>query len=261
MFQRKITYLLFIFVTSFSVCWAPTSYDLTSKVQLLSDSLGGFTNAFSDLAYELENIRRKLKEESEPTKTEKNIEEEFEPEWELEEETEETFLRDLSAIEVPIGPDVPRMNILRKSVLKDMYDLGEGVVATKNLEAFLAAESPDEFEQFLAGLAYEKGGKQLAPNEVRMKLAKKWVRNAATRIFHDYMRSFLELIVNSCDTTIEKFFEKKGVGKFGMGFFSILSFLWHREDDWPLEAGSKIIITTAVRKNPVAPLFSKIPLT
>ncbi len=66
-------------------------------------------------------------------------------------------------------------------------------------------------------------GKEALPqNQVREKLAKKWVRNASTRIFSDDLRSILEIIVNACDASIP---EELAVGKFGMGFFSVLSLL------------------------------------
>ena len=66
-------------------------------------------------------------------------------------------------------------------------------------------------------------------NPVREKLAKWWIRNAAVRVFHDNMRSFLEIVVNACDATLKKHGVSGGVGKFGLGFFSILSFLAFEE--------------------------------
>lgn len=57
-------------------------------------------------------------------------------------------------------------------------------------------------------------------------LSSHWLKNAATRIFHKPLRSFLELVVNGLDASLSP---EKSVGKFGMGFISILSFLDHPE--------------------------------
>lgn len=76
-------------------------------------------------------------------------------------------------------------------------------------------------------------------NPIRTALARKWVRNAAVRIFHDYTRSFLELVVNACDAMV---LPEQSVGKFGMGFFSIFSFLSHQETD-----GCEILVETCYK--------------
>lgn len=110
----------------------------------------------------------------------------------------------------------------------------------KNLEAFFAAQQPGEFQQnILHNPSFE-------PNSIRAKLAKKWIANAATRIFNNHIRSFLELVLNACDATMANKNDNHMVGKFGMGFFSILSFLWHTEAHWPSDKqGATITITTA----------------
>jgi signal transduction histidine kinase len=90
------------------------------------------------------------------------------------------------------------------------------------------------------GLALENRFEQEYANPIRFKLAQKWTRNAATRIFFDYRRSFLELVVNACDAMQPN---KESVGKFGMGFFSIFSFLDHEETN-----GTTITIRTTYKK-------------
>lgn len=60
------------------------------------------------------------------------------------------------------------------------------------------------------------------------KISAHWLKDAATRIFPDPLRSFLELIVNGLDASLPP---EKGVGKFGMGFLSILTFLDHAETE------------------------------
>jgi hypothetical protein len=68
---------------------------------------------------------------------------------------------------------------------------------------------------------------------------RKKIRNAATRIFHDPLRSFLELVVNGLDAVKPN----DPVGQFGMGFLSILSFLDHQET-----RGSEILIETTYKE-------------
>lgn len=62
--------------------------------------------------------------------------------------------------------------------------------------------------------------------ELAKQMSKHWLKDAAKRIFHQPLRSFLELVVNSLDASLDA---EKSVGKFGMGFMSILSFLEHPE--------------------------------
>lgn len=94
------------------------------------------------------------------------------------------------------------------------------------IEQFLATKSTDEF---ITKMATQFKIEEQNRNEIRSKLAKKWVRNASSRIFHDYRRSFLELVVNSCDALLAMEQGHQSVGKFGMGFFSIFTFLTHEE--------------------------------
>lgn len=72
-------------------------------------------------------------------------------------------------------------------------------------------------------------------------LAKKWTRNAAIRIFNDNRRSFLELVVNACDAMLPA---ELSVGKFGMGFFSIFSFLTNSQTQ-----GATVRLKTAYRQD------------
>ncbi len=76
-------------------------------------------------------------------------------------------------------------------------------------------------------------------NPIRRAMAEKWVRNAATRIFHDKARSVLEIVVNSFDVMLAMQ-GKPVTGKFGMGFFSIFSLLDNADT-----GGARIIIKTA----------------
>lgn len=65
------------------------------------------------------------------------------------------------------------------------------------------------------------------------------LQNATHHVFKDPLRSFLELVVNSLDSSNPP---EECVGKFGMGFLSILSFLHHPETN-----GCRIHITTTYR--------------
>jgi len=151
----------------------------------------------------------------------------------------------------------PKIKSLRNALFSQ--NKNEALLATNNLEAFLAMDQAEGYSDMLNLVKQEE-----LKNPVRKKLAQKWIRNAAVRIFHDPLRSFLELIVNSCDATTKKFFEKPSVGKFGMGFFSILSFLWHEEtSNWDdtskkdkdyVNSGTTITITTATRHDEFEPL-------
>lgn len=98
----------------------------------------------------------------------------------------------------------------------------------EHLSAFLAAESLEDF------CAYPY---KLEPNNpIRAKMASHWIRNAASHVFNNDLRSFLELIVNARDAMLPT---NKSVGKFGLGFLSILSFLSHQDTQ-----GTAIIIET-----------------
>lgn len=77
--------------------------------------------------------------------------------------------------------------------------------------------------------------------EIAQKLSSHWLKDAAIHIFHDPLRSFLELVVNALDASLPL---DKGVGKFGLGFISILSFLDHPETD-----GCTINIETTTRRD------------
>lgn len=90
-------------------------------------------------------------------------------------------------------------------------------------------------------------GKETEINPTRKAMAQKWVRNASTRIFNDLNRSFLEIVVNAFDAMVA---EEESVGKFGMGFFSLLSFLDLKETD-----GTIIKISTTA-KDKSGKLFS-----
>ncbi|HEV2601801.1 MAG TPA: hypothetical protein VGT41_05935 [Candidatus Babeliales bacterium] len=77
-------------------------------------------------------------------------------------------------------------------------------------------------------------------NPTRHKMVLKWIRNAATRVFHTSARSVLEIVVNGFDSMLAN--QAYSIGKFGMGFFSILSFLSDAETN-----GAKIIIQTCTK--------------
>lgn len=77
------------------------------------------------------------------------------------------------------------------------------------------------------------------------KMAKVWAAHAfkdgAKHIFCNPLRSFLELIVNSLDASLPM---EKGIGKFGMGFISIFTFLDHAET----QGCSVQIVTTYLKE-------------
>ena len=64
------------------------------------------------------------------------------------------------------------------------------------------------------------------------KLSTNLVRIAATRIFADPYQSILELPVNSVDSYMRMNKKPTSIGKFGMGFFSILYWLYHSPNSY-----------------------------
>ncbi|OJU81438.1 MAG: hypothetical protein BGO10_01915 [Chlamydia sp. 32-24] len=81
------------------------------------------------------------------------------------------------------------------------------------------------------------------PNDGQKELCRKWIRNATYHIFSDPLRSFLELVTNAIDASYPK---EESIGKYGMGFFSILSFLTLKETN-----GCKLSLTTTYKENEV----------
>lgn len=116
------------------------------------------------------------------------------------------------------------------------------VITSKNLQTFLSADNLKTFARYVSSDEFQKRLETMQDrNPILVALAKKWIRNAALRIFSDPLRSFLELIVNACDATVGA---ERAVGKFGMGFFSILSLLSHPETD-----GTVINLRTVCRSD------------
>lgn len=74
---------------------------------------------------------------------------------------------------------------------------------------------------WLATIAAVKSGR-VKTTEIGERIAQNLVRVAATRIFADPSQSILEIPVNSIDAMLP---ERQSVGKFGMGFFSILHWI------------------------------------
>ncbi len=72
-------------------------------------------------------------------------------------------------------------------------------------------------EQLIQG----KNGSEMAKQILRHSL-----RDAAKRIFYQPLRSFLEIVVNALDASVDP---QKSVGKHGLGFISIFTFLTHPE--------------------------------
>ena len=109
---------------------------------------------------------------------------------------------------------------------------------TTILESYLASSNYDHYAQTLLNL--NNGIKPVA-NPIRQALAHKWVHNAVGHIFHDELRSFLEIVVNACDASVTP---DKSVGKFGMGFFSVLKLL-----SFPETRGTTMILDTIYKIN------------
>lgn len=110
------------------------------------------------------------------------------------------------------------------------------IPVTAVLESFLAASHPEDSASMLLE---QLDGKLKPVNPVRKALASKWVNNAVGHIFHQELRSFLEIVVNACDASVTA---DKAVGKFGMGFFSILKLLELEET-----SGTKVEVDTTYR--------------
>jgi len=77
----------------------------------------------------------------------------------------------------------------------------------------------NELNQFV-----EKRGEHFCHN-ISQKISSNLIRVAASRIFANPSQSILELPVNSVDSYRDLRGEKSSIGKFGMGFFSILYYL------------------------------------
>lgn len=109
----------------------------------------------------------------------------------------------------------------------------ERINASEDLALFLAAQSNfADFQRFLG--EPETIVEEL--NFIRDEVARRWIRNAAARVFNKPLRSFLEIVLNACDAVNQG----KVVGKFGMGFLSILQLLSNERTK-----GVKITIQTA----------------
>ena len=72
----------------------------------LEQKLKSFTKTLGNLAEKLKEIKGSLEKE----------------------QTEEEFLRGLGKIEIKGGPDIKKMALLRKTVLKTMGEKGQGLV-------------------------------------------------------------------------------------------------------------------------------------
>ena len=66
---------------------------------------------------------------------------------------------------------------------------------------------------------------------VGFKISNNLIRVASSRIFSEPERAFIEPIVNSIDSYRELKNNQSGIGKFGMGFFSLLYFLENKNDE------------------------------
>lgn len=125
------------------------------------------------------------------------------------------FLLISTVLPLQAAPATPSLTLENRILNGDTITLP----ATTILESFLATTS---YESFAQALINQSNGIKLAANPIRQALAHKWIQNAAGHIFHDELRSFLEIVVNACDASVTP---DKSVGKFGMGFFSILKLL------------------------------------
>lgn len=136
--------------------------------------------------------------------------------------------------QISLGKIQDEMDLLLEKLAPESGRGGIKCFSAAHLEAFLAARTNDEFYDFMAEPEAVR-----EDNPIRQRMAGHWIRNAALRIFSDDLRSFLELVVNARDAMLPA---EQAVGKFGMGFFSILSFLAHEETE-----GATIEIDTRQR--------------
>lgn len=249
MFRKIIVLILSCILLQAEFSQLPAE-ELDEKLEMLKERLGGLKGKLVLLKKSLKKLKKKLKK---GVKAEalffSSYAEAEEPEGaveaeEPEEEEEITPDVDVQEPEVVVAEKIPHrmfpfagdpaeiksfatylqnhsLDIKRLEKFETMLKSGDQeVVSSKNLEYFFAADSDDAFQDLISGQA------SLDNNQVREKLAKKWIRNAAVRVFADDLRSFLELVVNGCDATLPP---TASVGKFGMGFFSILSLLGLKE--------------------------------
>ena len=263
MFKKIMVILLSCMLLQAEFSQLPAE-ELDEKLEMLKERLGGLKDKLGLLKKALKKLKKKLKkgEKAEAfvfasyAESEKEeVEEEDEEDEEVEEVEEDIVPNvDVQEQEVVVAEKIPHrmfpfagdpaeiksfanylqshsLDIKRLEKFETLLKSGnQEVVSSKNLEYFFAADSDDAFQDLISGQ------EPLVNNQVRAKLAKKWIRNAAVRVFADDLRSFLELVVNACDAVLPP---SASVGKFGMGFFSILSLLGLKET-----AGTQIEVDT-----------------
>ncbi len=99
--------------------------------------------------------------------------------------------------------------------------------------AIINSTSPEEFFGRVNG-----NGKVCT--QISSSIASNIIRVASRRIFTDPYRSFVEPIANSIDSYRELNGNKSNVGKFGMGFFSLLYWLQDADSNITIESSYKI---------------------
>ena len=109
---------------------------------------------------------------------------------------------------------------------------------TAIVEAHLASNTREECAtQLLEYLA--DPSVYFTKNPTRHALARKWIKNATSRIFPQTNQLFTELIINACDASLDPIY---ATGKNGIGFFSIFKLLLLPENERPT-----IVIETTYR--------------
>ena len=150
----------------------------------------------------------------------------------------------LGIITLAIGLCLKIKKKLPSPILNDEIEID----ASQSISVKTSTNSPTSFAkpselgaQYNTPIPLTRLIKGSGTGEMAEKLSAHWLKNAATRIFQNPLRSFLELVVNALDASLPP---EKSIGKFGMGFISILTFLDH-----PETKGGTIQIDTTTKNN------------
>jgi len=111
-----------------------------------------------------------------------------------------------------------------------------GMNLTNVISAYVSEASFDNIHDMANKYATDKTWEE---NKIAHDMFCKWGRNASSRVFYDHARAFGEIIANACDAMLPP---GEDIGKFGMGFFSILSYLSLKEGTF--DGGTTIELET-----------------
>lgn len=117
-----------------------------------------------------------------------------------------------------------------------------GMSLTNVISAYVSGANFDDINDMANKYATDKTWEE---NKIANDMFKKWGRNASSRVFYDHARAFGEIIANAFDAMLPP---GDDIGKFGMGFFSILSYLSLKEGNFDGGTTMELETTFAFKK-------------